>query len=255
MDPNTIFAVISQYLVAVITAGGGLAAVAYALFRFFGSSWLESKFAERLQNLKSEQDQAIRYVQSTIDREIHRAKKLYDSEFTALSECWKLLREAYDQSAGTIASFTERIERLTDEELERFLTQVGMDEWQRNQLMAHGGRDRQSTFHVWCEWKRYTQLVNISQKFRSYLDANSIFFAEGFTEIFRELDTMIAVSNFEYRDRIDHYGTGSELARSYDATKKLRTDGEPKMMKLEEMVRARLWSVAMDGKAEPPGVT
>lgn len=73
-----------------VLAGGGLAAMSYGLFRVLGDKWLEAKFGERLQNLKAAQDRALRHVQSTIDREVHRAKKLYDSEFTALSECWRL---------------------------------------------------------------------------------------------------------------------------------------------------------------------
>lgn len=52
-----------------------VAGVAFGLFKWLGGKWLEGKFAERLQSLKSEQDKAIRVVQSTIDREIHRAKK------------------------------------------------------------------------------------------------------------------------------------------------------------------------------------
>ena len=76
-----------DFLGKLVLAGGGLAAMSYALFQLLGGKWLEAKFGERLQNLKAEQDRALRHVQSTIDREIHRAKKLYDSEFTALSEC------------------------------------------------------------------------------------------------------------------------------------------------------------------------
>lgn len=89
-----------------VLAGGGLAAMSYGLFRVLGDKWLEAKFGERLQNLKAAQDRALRHVQSTIDREVHRAKKLYDSEFTALSECWRLLRDSYDQSASGVMSQT-----------------------------------------------------------------------------------------------------------------------------------------------------
>lgn len=251
MDTNAVFASISQYIVSIIVAGGGLGVTAYALFRFLGSKWLESKFAERLQNLKSEQDQAIRYVQSTIDREIHRAKKLYDSEFTALSECWRMLRAAYDQSASTIASFTANVERSTDEELDRFLTKLGMEEWERNEIKMKTGKDRQSAFHRWSEWERYKRVSEHWRTFRSYLDGNSIFFADGFTEKFRDLDQLIVASNVEYEYRVRHHGTGDSSAYSFDATKKLRTEGEPKMKELEEMVRKRLWSVAMDGEAKP----
>lgn len=251
MDAAGIFGLISQYLVSIVVAGGGLAAISYALFRFLGSRWLEAKFAERLQNLKSEQDQAIRYVQSTIDREIHRAKKLYDSEFTALSECWRLLREVYDQSAGTIASFTANVERLTDEELERFLTKLGMDEWQQNEIRTKNGQDRQVAYRKWSEWERFKRIDGLWRTFRSYLDANSIFFADGFTEKFRALDQLIVASNVEFESRVRYDGTDHGRAYSFDSTIRLRNEGEPKMKELEEMVRKRLWSVAKDAEARP----
>jgi hypothetical protein len=248
METQAIYTAISQFVVAVLAAGSGLTAIAYGFFRFFGAKWLESKFAERLQNLRAEQDQTIRYVQSTIDREIHRAKKLYDSEFTALSECWALLREAYDQSAHTIASFTAQVERMTSEELERHLASRGMDEWQRKEMAACAGKERQDAYHRWSEWERFKEVEQLRRKFRSHLDSRSIFFADGFTERFRVLEDLIGSSNIEYQHRVIDYGTGSKLAGNFDATIKLRREGEPLMKELEEMVRKRLWSVAKDGE-------
>lgn len=245
MDYEPVLALIGK----VVLAGGGLGAIAYGILRFFGSKWLDAKFAERLQNLKAQQDETIRHVQSTIDREIHRAKKLYDSEFTALSECWRLLREAYDQSVGTIASFTALVERSSAEELDRLLTRLQMEEWQRIEIKAKDGKERQDAFHQWSEWERYKKVDGLWRTFRSHLDANSIFFADGFTEKFREIEQLIIASNVEYEYRVRYHGTGEKSAYSYDATTKLRRDGEPKMKELEEMVRKRLWSVAKDADA------
>ena len=187
MDANNILSYVTQFLGTLLLAGGGIGAIAYCLFKFFGSKWLEAKFAERLQKLKTEQDRAIRYVQSTIDREIHRAKKLYDSEFTSLSECWRLLREAYDQSAGTVTSMTENVEQSSDAELDRFLPKLGMEEWKQREIKAKSGKARQEDFNQWSEWERSKRIDRLWRDFRKHLDANSIFFADGFTERFRAL--------------------------------------------------------------------
>ena len=121
----------------------------YNIFKFLAAKWLDTRFAERLQNLKARQDETIRHVQSSIDREIHLARKLYDNEFTALTNCWRLLREAYDMSAASIGSFTPQVGRMNDEELERHLSKRGMKEWQRNELKVLTGETRLVRTRLW----------------------------------------------------------------------------------------------------------
>lgn len=233
-----------------------VAGVAFGLFKWLGGKWLEGKFAERLQSLKSEQDKAIRVVQSTIDREIHRAKKLYDNEFTALTESWRMLRAAYDISASTIGSRTANVERLNAEELERYLVKLGMDEWQRSELKEMTGQARQDEYWRWSEWQKAIECDRRWRDCRQQIDATSIFFPEGFTERFRALNDMICSSNVEFEDRIQRHRQpefNSEFDR-FESTKKLLREGKEKMDELEGMIRNRLWSVAKEsGVAEVLG--
>ncbi len=238
MEFEPILAAVSKYIVGA----GGIVAVAFGVFRFLGTKWLDAKFNERLQTLKAAEDRSVRHIQSTIDREIHRAKKLYDNEFTALSECWKLLRVAYDLSAATIASLGTAVERFTDEELDRHLSARGMAEWKQREVKAKTGKDRADEYHVWSEWERYKTVDEAWRKFRSYLDANSIFFADGFSERFRAIEALIIGSNVEFEDRIREYGR-PRTRDAFEFTKKLRTEGEPLMKELEQLVRKRIWSV------------
>lgn len=253
MEYNHLFALALQYagLLGITTIG--VAGAAFGLFKWFGGKWLENKFAERLQNLKSEQDQAIRLVQSTIDREVHRAKKLYDSEFTALSDSWRLLRVAYDLSASSIGSMTARIDRMNDEELERHLAKRGMEEWQRSELRAMKGDARQDEYWKWSEWQKAVECDKKWRECQQQIDSTSIFFPTGFTERFRAISDMICASNVEFEDRIRQYKVpqhGDAYDR-FEFTKKLRKEGKAKMDELEGMVRDRLWSVAKEGERVP----
>lgn len=249
MEYNKLFALALQYagLIGITTIT--VAGAAFGLFKWLGSKWLENKFAERLQNLKSEQDQAIRMVQSTIDREVHRAKKLYDNEFTALSDSWRLLRAAYDLSASTIGSMNTHVARMSNEELERYLVKRGMEEWQRNELRAMCGDARQDEYYRWSEWQRAIEGDNRWRECQQQIDSTSIFFSEGFTERFRAISEMICASNSEFKERIQQYKVpqyGGAFDR-FEFTKKLRAEGKVKMAELEEAVRDRLWSVAKEG--------
>lgn len=232
----------------LILAGGGIGAIAYGFFKFFGSKWLEAKFAERLQNLKAEQDQAIRLVQSTIDREMHRAKKLYDSEFASLTETWRLLRVAYDMSASTIASSTAQVDKMSDEELDRHLQRRGMEEWKQKETKALTGEARLDDYYKWSQWERYLTCDKAWSALRSSIDSNSIFFPKGFTEKFRQVEDLIIGSNVEFEGRIREYKV-PKYGQPYDEfeqTKKLRGAGRETMIELEGMLRERVWSVAKD---------
>jgi hypothetical protein len=249
MDISQFFALSLQYVgllgITTITVAGA----AFALFKWFGGQWLENKFAERLQSLKSEQDQAIRMVQSTIDREVHRAKKLYDNEFTALSESWRLLLTAYDLAASTIASMNADVSRMNDQELERHLTGRGMEEWKRTELRTLNGDRRQDEYWKWSEWQRAIECDKRWRECQRQIDSTSIFFPAGFTEKFRAINEMIVGNNVENEERIRQYKEpqyGAAFDR-FESTKKLRADGKVKMDELEGMVRERLWSVAKEG--------
>ncbi len=250
MESNHIVAIALQYagLLGITTLG--VAGAAFGLFKWFGGKWLENKFAERLQNLKSEQDQAIRLVQSTIDREVHRAKKLYDNEFTALSESWRLLRAAYDLSVSTVGSFHANVARMNDEELERHLAKLGMEEWQRSELRVMKGDARQDEYWRWSEWQRAIECDRRWRACQQQIDSTSIFFPTGFTEKFRAINDMICASNVEFEERIRQYKVPQygEAYDRFESTKALRKEGRAKMDELEGMVRNRLWSVAKEAE-------
>jgi hypothetical protein len=249
MDYKQLFASVFQYAGFLGITSVGVAGAAYALFQWFGGKWLENRFAERLEKLKSEQDQAIRLVQSTIDREIHRAKKLYDNEFTALSETWRLLRTAYDLSASTIGSMITDVSRMNDDELERYLAKRGMEEWQRAELRAKNGRERQDEYRAWSEWERAVECDKTWRECRKQIDSTSIFFQAGFTEKFRAINDMICQSNVEFEERIRQHNMPQHgiVIDRFEFTKKLRRDGGAMMAELEGMVRDRLWSVDKEG--------
>lgn len=240
MDIDAIVAALAKY----VAAGGGIVAISFSVFKVLGTKWLDNKFSERLQHLKWEQDQAIRHVQSTIDREIHRAKKLYDNEFNALSECWRLLRRAFDLSAGTIASWTYQVDRYTDEELDRLLSKQEMEEWEQKHLKSLTGKDRLNYYERWSESRRYREIHAAWREFRLHLDTNSIFFPEGLAEKISVIDKMIVASNVEFQTRIEEIGAHSTTRTGFKENTKLRKEGEELMKELEGLVRNRLWSAA-----------
>ena len=91
MDLDHFSILVLQLFPCLLAAG----AAGAALFRYFARKWIDHHFDERLQDLKSEQDKVLRHVQSGIDRNVHRAKMLYDKEFEVIAEAWQLLDKAW----------------------------------------------------------------------------------------------------------------------------------------------------------------
>jgi hypothetical protein len=51
----------------LVLAGGGISAIAYGLFRFFGERWLNAKFEERLAAYKHAQQKELEHLRLEIN--------------------------------------------------------------------------------------------------------------------------------------------------------------------------------------------
>jgi hypothetical protein len=80
---------------AFIVAGGGVGAIAYALFRFFSEKWLNAKFEERLAAYKHAQQKELEELRFKISALMDRTTKLHQREFDTLPEAWTKLNDAY----------------------------------------------------------------------------------------------------------------------------------------------------------------
>ena len=120
--------VFAEYLITFAAAGG---LVIWALRTFF-SSWLDSKFKERLQSLKAEQDreteklkgainQEIEQVKGRINAQVDRKLRLHQYEFETLPRLWELIDSAFTAVAQDVMKYNfhsdlngESDEALTD---------------------------------------------------------------------------------------------------------------------------------------------
>lgn len=94
----------------LVAVGGGGAVVAYGLFRYLGSKWIENKFAERLEQLRHTQALELQRLRVEIDSLLSGAIKLQDKEFQTLPEAWVKLDEAY----GQVSNLTSPSQQLPD---------------------------------------------------------------------------------------------------------------------------------------------
>ena len=226
-----------QYVGQVVVLGGGGVAVGFALFKFLGEKWLDGKFAERLQTLKAAQDEQLRHVQSFIDREIHRARKLYDREFETLSEAWKLFCASYNNGLATGTDMYPQLLRYSKAELSDFLDTTAMRSFEREEVLGMDSERWTEHFRRWSNFQRLRSYWDVRRTFTDFLSANAIFWSPGIKEKFVALDALIGVSIAEMQQRL-------ELTEyhSFDAATKLHRDGPVLKAQLEDVIQQRLWS-------------
>lgn len=159
----------------VILYGGGGAACAYLLFQYLGNSWIESKFAEKLEALRHTQALELQRLRVEIDSMLSRAIKLQEKEFQLLPEVWELLDKAY----GELSSLTSPVQtypdlnRLEVEEIEEYLENYRFTKTQKQRIVE--SNDKTSEFQETNFWYRLNDVEKAIGSFHDFVERNSIF--------------------------------------------------------------------------------
>jgi hypothetical protein len=244
----------------IVIAGGGGAAITFLLIKSFGKSLLDDYFQKKAAKFKTEQDialaelkrvhdAALKEVQAYIDKDLHRARKLYDREFEVLSEAWMLLVKAFDTTLTTIASFETRIDLLDDQERARLFEAGKFAHWQIDQVLAFEGQAMVDEYRKIKDQKRLFEYREHRLAFARYLAINVVFMPNGFKERFTAIDALVDAALLEFDDRIN-FPPASERD---DAILKLIQDGRPLLNELEQLIHNRIWSAGAERAVQVDG--
>ena len=163
------------YVGLILSAGGGVAVVAYALLRFFGEKWMNAKFEERLAAFKHAQEKELEELRFKISALMDRTIKLHQKEFDVVPEAWSKLTQAH----GVVMTVTSSIQqypdldRMTAGQLEDFLEGSFLARWQKDELKEVDKRNQHyqkaRTLH------RIGEAREACWDFHSYFKRNGIF--------------------------------------------------------------------------------
>jgi hypothetical protein len=223
----------------LILYGGSIAAAAYAMFRFFGETWLKSRFDRQLEALKSGQEQELERLRFRINTLFDRATKLHQSEFEVLPEIWHRLVLAHN----AIGVFTNEFQQYPD--LSR-MTAVELDEYLEGTTLKPSEKDaiRQSITKTDEYIKRifrhrYADSNNALRDYAVYLATKGIFLKPSMREKFKELERIMnsALIEHVFNEREDI------RPRERKARRAFLDRGAPLMKEIEADVESRLWSL------------
>lgn len=223
---------------ALLIASGAITSLVLWLFKLFGEKWLSSKFAERLEAFKHEQQKEIEHLQFEINKLFDRTIKLHQREFDVLPKAWQLLAMSYHAVNGLTASVQSYpdISRMTPAQLDEFLSESPLENWRKDELKNATEQNRYYQDAIF--WHRLEATHKQCRRSARFLLKNGIFIPPVLKEEFHKLEELAWAALAEHQMNKEH-DLRPALRNSLE---KFRTEGAPLIKQLEAEVQRRLWS-------------
>ena len=235
-DITPVFTVVGEIIGIGVPTGGAV----YLGSKWLIEKWMDHQFAERLAELRKEHDAALKHIQSSIDHQIHRAKKLYDTEFDVLTKSWNMLEELYGHvvdTSRTAPIFTEW-DTATKDEIRAVLDTAEPEFSDEDKRQVVDAEDPSDEYRVVYNYRRAFVYEAASKEFGHYLGSNGIFMRPEIRERFKRLSLLITLVFSEFASNIRR----ARPAHTHFMT--LNTEGKVLRDELRNLIEGRLWSAA-----------
>jgi len=239
---------ILQFLGEVTAYGGGASVIAYLMFRYLGKSWIENKFAERIEDFKHQQAIEIQRLRVEIDSTLSGVLKIQDKEFETLPQAWSRLDEAYSHVTALVSPLQQypNLDRMTPPQIEEFLAQSELLETQKDEIRE--SETKVKTYQEVIFWHRLHKVRKICFDLQSYVIRFGIFFPPELKESFDKIveALRLAVSDKEIGHEAKDYKLQNE------GWTKIKDEIQPLFKEIEEKIHARLQSHGRNQAAPAP---
>lgn len=238
-----------DWLVSALAAGGGGAVIALGVVRAFGTKWLDSKFASRLQDLRHEHEKRMEVAKLDSSRALDRFTRLSEREFETSATAWSHVWDAYVKTMSALPGFRQHddFSRLSDELARVVAGKNGFEEFEIEALLGRRQEDRNSYFN---ERKRLHELRDAKFAVReatNYLDRNALFLEQDVYEKSLEFANK-AWRAIVAREIIMEIGARDAEGITRD-DEEFRANAENDVKELERLVRGRFWNLDEEAKS------
>ena len=213
-----------------VFAGGGGAVVAYGIFRFLGTSWIEHELATRLESAKAE----ILILAA-------RRLKLHDREYVVFPELWANLNKICNSLTRAVASFQQMpdFSSMSEPDIDSWLKKAGLLDDERSFVIRQ--HDRALAYSRVLNVRDLNEAHKDYVEFRILFENNRIFLDPSIKRKFSAIDNLFwgswVAKNMDLQG-LSQYGKNDYLS---EARKILHDKIRPLMEEIEELVQARLF--------------
>jgi len=227
---------IPKLIAAVIASGAVSASIAYALFTWLGKTWIEQRFAQRLEAYKHEQARQLERFRYEINSLLSRITKIHEKEFEVLPVAWEKLNNALGYVAALVARLKTYpdFDRMSQPQFEEFLATCTLADFQKEEL-----RRATNKFQYYSEavfWRQLADSKSHLGDFHNYIVQNRIFLSADLRDRFTEIDDVLHKALIE--TEIGHGGMSQELVDRASAA--IREQTSSKLAEIETLVQKRL---------------
>lgn len=240
---------ISGVLLYVAASIGGLgvtgavaASFAYWIFRQFAQNWLKATFDRQLEAQKAEYQRQLERLKFQISTLMDRAVKFHAREYDVLPTAWGMLLDAYGLAHNSTSAFQQYadLERMTDAQLEDFLSKSELPSYQQDELREP--MDRNKRYQEIRFWVNYNKARNSLADYNNYTLKSGIFIEPTLEK------AMLAVSRRIFETLID-----SEYVHNYPRSMDKKWSDISEAMNsiskeidsIKITVQARLWDTKL----------
>ena len=225
-------------VVVVGTASTGFALV---LMKQFAKSWLDNKFAQKLEVAKSELARELEAAKSEISILSARRLKLHDKEYVVFPELWAKLNAVVNSLNQTVTCLkrTPDFVRIDNEQLSKWLAESSLTDDEKSYFNQEA--DKGKAYSRIMDWKDLLQAMKDADGFHLYFQENKIFLNPQIKDKLSEIDAAIREALISRQMDFEGYTVGDGHSFFIDASETIAKQVKPLMAEIELLVQNNIF--------------
>lgn len=182
---------VGSWLAQLFLVGGSSTVIAYGVFRWLGSKWIETKFARQLESARHDNAKELEQLKVQLDSSLKNRLRLEEKRFQAILAIWTALKDAQGKLLISISPLKQypSILGLRPDKQQALLRELGLTEWQTSEVLE--ASDRQKALQKVIDRCRFNDAAMEFNKLDQVTRAHELFFEPAlFTKIRDVCDKM-----------------------------------------------------------------
>lgn len=182
MDTN-----VQSIVLTILTAGGGGAVVAFAVFKALAAGWLEAQFSKQLEAFRHDKAKELEHLRAEIDGALRARIRLQERQFEAMLSVWEALKSAQEKLLISISPLQQYsdLSRMDQAAREEYLQSFDLQVWQMREILASS--DVQKSFSRMVDRKRFAEAATAFSELDRETRSKELFFETDTFELVRSV--------------------------------------------------------------------